>query len=183
VRSAVDGPEPDPWSPSPGLPEPKKDARHRRRPKVLIITRSAKRAENIWKLAVHFFRETFSEDDLLHFIEVLTVDQASSKLRKVLATAEARESPAEMPWVAELRASAAAAAKARADAERKAKEAAAAQAAAQEKRRLEIEELRRQGKWKTHEDVQREQREAEEANRRRQQGVLGKLKDLLVERG
>jgi len=54
---------------------------------VLIITRSAKRMENIWKLAVHFFRETFNEDQLLDFIEVLTVEQAGSKLRKVLATA------------------------------------------------------------------------------------------------
>jgi hypothetical protein len=148
-----------------------------RRPKVLIITRSAKRADNIWKLAVHFFRETFNEDQLLDFIEVLTVEQASSKLRKVLATAEARERPAEMPWVAELRASAVAAAKARADAERRAKEAAIAHAAAQEKRHIEIEELRRQGKWKTHEDIEREQ---QEAYRKSQQGVLGKLKDLVV---
>jgi len=151
-----------------------------RRPKVLIITRSAKRADNIWKLAVHFFRETFNEDHLVDFLEVLTVEQASSKLRKVLATAEARERPAEMPWVAELRASAMAAAKARAEAERKAREAAAAHAAAQEKRRNEIEELREQGKWKTHEDVEREQRAAEEANRRSEQGLLGKLKDLVV---
>ncbi len=105
-----------------------------RRPKVLIITRSAKRAQNIWKLAVHFFRETFNEDRLLDFLEVLTVEQAGSKLRKVLATAEARERPAEMPWVSELRATAT---KARADAERKAREAAAAHAAAQEKRRIE----------------------------------------------
>jgi ribosomal protein L12E/L44/L45/RPP1/RPP2 len=111
---------------------------------VLIITRSPKRADNIWKLAVHFFRETFNEDQLLDFIEVLTVEQASSKLRKVLAIAETRDRPAEMPWVAELRASAAAAAKARAEAERKAREAAAGHAAAQEKRRLEVEELRRQ---------------------------------------
>jgi hypothetical protein len=149
-----------------------------RRPKVLIITRSAKRAENIWKLAVHFFRETFNEDQLLDFIEVLTIEQASSKLCKVLAMAEARERPSEMPWAAELRANAAVAAKARAEAERRAREAAAAQAA-QEKRRLEIEELRRQGKWKTHEDVEREQREAEQAERRRQQGVVGKLKELV----
>lgn len=85
-----------------------------------------------------------------------------------------------MPWVAELRASAAAAAKARAESERKAREVAAAQAAAQEKRPVRIEELRRQGKWKTHEDVEREQREAADAERRRQQGVLGKLKDLVV---
>ena len=41
-----------------------------RRPKVLIITRSAKRAENTWKLAVHCFRETFNEDQLLNFLEV-----------------------------------------------------------------------------------------------------------------
>jgi hypothetical protein len=150
-----------------------------RRPKVLIVTRSAKRAHNIWKLAVHFFRETFNEDQLLDFLEVLTIEQASSKLRKVLAMVEARERPAEMPWVAELRATTAAAAKARADAERKAREAAAAHAAAQEKRRLEIEELRRQGKWKTHEDVERERREVEEAERRRQAGVLGKLKGLV----
>ena len=85
-----------------------------------------------------------------------------------------------MPWVAELRATAVAAAKARAEAERKAREAAAAHAAAQEKRRNEIEELREQGKWKTHEDVEREQRAAEEANRRSEQGLLGKLKDLVV---
>ncbi len=150
---------------------------------MLIITRSAKRAENIWKLAVHFFRDVFNEDQLVDFLEVLTVDQASSKLRKVLATAEARERPAEMPWVAELRASAAAAAKAKADAERKAREVAAAEAAAKERRRLEIEELRRQGKWKTHEDVEREQREAEEAHRRSQQGVLEKLKDLVGGKG
>jgi hypothetical protein len=151
-----------------------------RRPKVLIITRSAKRADNIWKLTLHFFRETFNEDQLLDFIEVLTVEQASSKLRKVLATVEARERPAEMPWGAELREVAArAASRAKAEAERKAREAAAAQAA-QEKRRLEIEELRRQGKWKTHEEVEREQREAEEAERRRQQGVVGRLKDLVV---
>ncbi len=149
-----------------------------RRPKVLIITRSAKRADNIWKLAVHFFRETFSEDQLVDFLEVLTVEQAGSKLRKVLATAEARERPAEMPWVAELRATAAAAAKARAEAERKAREAAAAHAAAQEKRRHEIEELRKQGKWKTHEDIERQQRE--DAHRRSQQGVLGKFKDLVA---
>jgi hypothetical protein len=87
-----------------------------RRPKVLIITRSAKRADNIWKLAVRFFRDTFNGDQLADFIEVLTVEQASSKLRKVLAAAEARERPAEMPWVAELRASAA---KAKAEAERR----------------------------------------------------------------
>jgi hypothetical protein len=74
-----------------------------RRPKVLIITRSAKRADDIWKLAVHFFRETLSEDKLVDFLEVLTVEQASSKLRNVLATTEAWERPAEMPWVAELR--------------------------------------------------------------------------------
>jgi len=151
-----------------------------RRPKVLIITRSAKRADNIWKLAVHFFREMFNKDQLVDFLEVLTIDQAGSKLRKVLATAEARQRPAEMPWVAELRATAVAAAKARAEAERKAREAAAAHAAAQEKRRNEIEELREQGKWKTHEDVEREQRAAEEANRRSEQGLLGKLKDLVV---
>jgi len=151
-----------------------------RRPKVLIITRSAKRADNIWKLAVHFFQETFRENDLLDFLEVLTVDQAGSKLRKVLATAEARERPAEMPWVAELRASAAAAAKARADDERKAREAAAAQAAAQEKRRLEIEELRKQGKWKTHEEIEREQQEAYHKSK---QSVLGKLKDLVAGNG
>lgn len=147
---------------------------------MLIITRSVKRADNIWKLAVRFFRDTFNEDQLVDFLEVLTVEQAGSKLRKVLATADARDRPAEMPWVAELRASTAAAAKARGEAERKAREAAAAQAAAQEKRRLEIEELRKQGKWKTHEDVERKQREASEAERRRQQGVLGKLKNLVV---
>lgn len=128
-----------------------------RRPKVLIITRSPKRAENIWKLAVHFFRETFNEDRLVDFLEVLTVEQARSKLRKVVAHAEAREKPAEMPWVAELGAITAAEARAKAERERKAKEAAAAEAAAKEKRRLEIEELRSQGKWKTHEDVEREQ--------------------------
>jgi len=150
-----------------------------RRPKVLIITRSAKRADNIWKLAVHFFRETFSEDQLVDFLEVLTIEQASSKLRKVLATAEARERRAEMPWVVELRASAAAASKARAEADQKARKAAAAQAAAQEKRRVEIEEMRRQGKWKTHEDIEREQREAENARGRRELGVLGKLKNLV----
>lgn len=150
-----------------------------RRPKVLIITRSAKRSDNIWKLAVHFFRETFTEEQLSDFLEVLTVEQARTKLRKVVATAEGREKPAEMPWVAELRAIAAAAAKAKAEAERKAKEAVIAAAAEKERRRLEIEELRRQGKWKTHEDVQREMRESEEAFRRRQQGVLGKLKDLV----
>ncbi len=144
-----------------------------RRPGVLIITRSAKRAQNIWKLAVHFFRETFNEDRLLDIIEVLTVEQASSKLRKVLATAEARGRPAEMPWVAELRASAV---RAGAEDERKAREAAAAHAAAQEKRRLEIQDLRRQGKWKTHEEVERELREA---YRKSQQGVFGKLKDLV----
>ncbi len=55
--------------------------------------------------------------------------------------------------------------------------------AAHEKRRLEIEELRRQRKWKTHEDVEREQREAEEAQRRSQQGVLGKLKDFVAGKG
>ena len=44
---------------------------------------------------------------------------------------------------------------------------------------LEIEGLRRQGRWKTHEDVEREQRETEDTERRRQQGVLGKLKDLV----
>jgi len=84
-----------------------------------------------------------------------------------------------MPWVAELRASTAAAAKARADAERKARETALAQAAAREKHRLEIDGLRRQGKWKTHEDVEREEREAREAERWRQQGMLGKLEDLV----
>ncbi len=147
-----------------------------RRPKVLIITRSAKRADNIWKLAVHFFRETFTEDQLVDFMEVLTVEQASSKLRKVVAHAEAREKPAEMPWVQELRELAARSAKARAEAERKAKEAAIAEAAAQEKRRLEIEELRKQGKWKTHEEIEREQ---QDAYRKSQQGVLGKLKDLV----
>ncbi len=147
-----------------------------RRPKVLIITRSAKRADNIWKLALHFFRETFTEDQLVDFLEVLTVEQAASKLRKVVAHAEARERPAEMPWVQELRAIAARAAKAKAEAERKAREAAAAETGAKEKRRLEIEELRRQGKWKTHEDIEREQ---QEAYRKSQQGVLGKLKDLV----
>jgi hypothetical protein len=151
-----------------------------RRPKVLIITRSPKRADNIWKLAVHFFREVFTEDQLIDFLEVLTVEQAGSKLRKVLAIAETRERPAEMPWVPELRASAAAAAKARAEAERKAREAAAAQATAKEKRRIEIEELRRQGKWKTHDDVEREQ---QEAYRKTQQGLLGKLKDLVAGEG
>jgi hypothetical protein len=147
-----------------------------RRPKVLIITRSAKRADNIWKLALHFFREAFTEDELVDFLEVLTVEQASSKLRKVVAHVEAREKPSEMPWVAELRELAARAARAKAEAERKAKEAAAAKAAAKEKRRLEIEELRRQGKWKTHEDIEREQ---QEAYRKSQQGVLGKLRDLV----
>jgi hypothetical protein len=148
-----------------------------RRPKVLIITRSARRAENIWKLAVHFFRETFNQDQLLDFVEVLTIDQATSKLRKVLATVEARERRADLPWVAELRSAAAAAAKARADSERKAREAAVA---VQEKRRLEIEELRSQGKWKSHEEDLREQREADEAQRRKQRGVLGKLKDFVA---
>ncbi len=147
-----------------------------RRPKVLIITRSAKRADNIWKIAVHFFRDVFNEDDLVDFIEVLTVEQALSKLRKVVAHAEASAKTAEMPWVAELRELAAKAARARAEAERRAKAAAAAEAAAKEKRRLEIEELRRQGKWKTHEDIEREQ---QEAYRKSQQGVLGKLKDLV----
>jgi len=79
----------------------------------------------------------------------------------------------------ELRASAAAASKARAEADQKARKAAAAQAAAQEKRRVEIEEMRRQGKWKTHEDIEREQREAENARGRRELGVLGKLKNLV----
>ncbi len=107
---------------------------------------------------------------------MLTVEQALAKLRKVVAQVEARPKPAEMPWVQELREIAARAAKAKADAERKAKEAAPPEAAAKEKRRLEIEELRRQGKWKTHEDVEREQHEA---YRKSQQGVLGKLKDLV----
>ena len=96
------------------------------------------------------------------------------------AHTEASETPSEMPWVAELRASAAAAAKARADDERKAREAAAAQAAAQEKRRLEIEELRKQGKWKTHEEIEREQQEAYHKSK---QSVLGKLKDLVAGNG
>jgi len=39
--------------------------------------------------------------------------------------------------------------------------------------------LRRPGKWKTHEDVEREMWEQEEAERRRKQGVLGKLKNLV----
>ncbi len=107
---------------------------------------------------------------------MLTVEQALSKLRKVVAHAEASAKTAEMPWVAELRELAAKAARARAEAERRAKAAAAAEAAAKEKRRLEIEELRRQGKWKTHEDIEREQ---QEAYRKSQQGVLGKLKDLV----
>ncbi len=127
-----------------------------------------------------FFREVFTEDRLVDFMEVLTVDQALSKFRKVVAHAEASARPAEMPWVRELREIAARAAKAKAEAERKAKDMAAAQATAQEKRRLEIEELRRQGKWKTQDDVEREQREAEEACRRSQQGVLGNLKDLVT---
>jgi hypothetical protein len=35
---------------------------------------------------------------------------------------------------------------------------------------------RKQGKWKTHEEIEREQ---QEAYRKSQQGVLGKLKDLV----
>lgn len=49
--------------------------------------------------------------------------------------------------------------------------------------RTEIEELCKQGKWKTHEDVEREMREADEAARRRQQGMLGKLEDLVGREG
>jgi hypothetical protein len=165
-----------------------------RRPKVLIVTPSPRRAENIWKLALRFFRDVFSEEELLGFMEVLTVPDATAKLRKVVAYAEGSPRPTEMPWVLELRELAAKAARARAEAERHAKEeadrraqeerdAAAARAAAQEKRRLEIEELRKLGKWKTHEDVEREMREQEEALRRRQQGVLGKLKDLVGGKG
>jgi hypothetical protein len=134
-----------------------------RRPKVLIIARSPKRADNIWRLAMHFFREVFTEDQLVDFMEVVIVDQAVAKLRKVVAHAEASERPAEMPWVRELRATAAAATKANAEAAQKAKDAAIAHAAVEEKRRLEIEDLRRQEKWKTHEKIEREQREAEEA--------------------
>ncbi len=117
---------------------------------------------------------------LVDCLEVLTVEQASSKLRKVLTVAEARERPAEMPSIAELRELAVRAARAKADAERKAREAAAAEGAAKERRRLEIEDLRRQGKWKTHEDTEREQREAYQ---RSQQGLLGKLKDLVAGEG
>lgn len=92
---------------------------------------------------MHFFHEVFTEDQLVDFLEVLTHAEASERL-------------AEMPWVPELRAIAAAAAKTKTDAERKAKDGAIAQAAAKEKRRLEIEELRRQGQRKTHEEVERE---------------------------
>ncbi len=60
-----------------------------RRPKVLIVTRSAKRADNIWKLAVHFFRDVFTEGQLVDFLEVLTMEQALSKLRKIVRHAEA----------------------------------------------------------------------------------------------
>ncbi len=52
-----------------------------RRPKVLIITRSAKRAQNIWKLAVHFFRETFNEDRLLDLMDEVERAQREDKER------------------------------------------------------------------------------------------------------
>ncbi len=156
------------------------------RPKVLIITRSAKRAENIWKLAVHFFRETLNEDQLLDFLEVLTVEQASSKLRKVLATAEARERPAEMPWVASCARAAGGDAVGR-EAPRPRRRRGPRPSGRRGRQQRPRRRRRRSagstsrscaGKWKTHEDVEREQREIEDAERRRQ-GVLGKLKDLV----
>jgi hypothetical protein len=49
--------------------------------------------------------------------------------------------------------------------------------------RSEIGELRQQGNCQTHEDVEREQREAEEAYRRSQQGLIGKLKGLVAAKG
>jgi len=147
---------------------------------------SAKRAENIWKLAVHFFRETLNEDQLLDFLEVLTVEQASSKLRKVLATAEARERPAEMPWVASCARAAGGDAVGR-EAPRPRRRRGPRPSGRRGRQQRPRRRRRRSagstsrscaGKWKTHEDVEREQREIEDAERRRQ-GVLGKLKDLV----
>lgn len=90
-----------------------------RRPKVLLITTSALRAANIRQLSGSVFREELpTEAALADFIEVLTVDEASRKLRRVLAHVETSPPPREWPWVLELRGRDAAEARAHADRER-----------------------------------------------------------------
>ena len=125
-------------------------------------------------------RAAVEEQRLTGFLEVLTPEQAREKLLQVTRHAEGCAAPAEMPWIAELRelARAQEAERARAAAHAKAMQEAAA--AAEEKRRQEIEELRRQGKHRTHEEIEADMRRSDEALRRQQMGVFGKFKDLVV---
>jgi hypothetical protein len=101
-----------------------------RRPKVLFIATSSARAENIRHLASRFFSTDFDEGALSSFLEVRTVEEARSKLRKVIANAERSQPPTEVPWLHELRERDARKAAARVETERVAKERAAAKALA-----------------------------------------------------
>jgi hypothetical protein len=87
--------------------------------------------------------------------------------------------PPEMPWIAELReiARVEAAERARAAAQAKAVEAVAAIEEA--KHRQHPEELRSPSKHQTFEEVEEERRRNEEAFRRSQLGMFGKIKDLV----
>jgi hypothetical protein len=114
------------WEPRGGSPRPHWTQRRSyylqafagdelRRPKCLFITTSPTRADNIWRLALHYFRDLFTEDQLGTFFEVLPLEAARRKLRTVTARAEARPTPPEMPWTVELREQATIAAEARAE--------------------------------------------------------------------
>jgi hypothetical protein len=92
-----------------------------RRPKVLLITRSSKRARNIWRIANLVFDEL--GDDLEDFLEVKTIHEAQSKLRSVLQHVETSALPKEMPWVTQLRSEATVAAARQAVAARAARDA------------------------------------------------------------
>jgi hypothetical protein len=96
-----------------------------RRPKVLFVTTSPRRADNIRELAERHLSDDFTSDQLLDFIEVLPLEDARRKLRGVGRIVESTPAPAEWPWVTELRqrdlqaGSERAAARARADEEAK----------------------------------------------------------------
>lgn len=78
--------------------------REPRRPKVLIITQTPKRADNIRQLATRFFGTFISNGDLASFLEVATVEEARAKLLRVCRAAESAPLQlSELPWERELR--------------------------------------------------------------------------------
>jgi hypothetical protein len=94
------------------------------RARSLFITTSPIRADNIRRLALHYFQDLFTQDQLGTFFEVLPLEAARRKLRTVTARAEAQPTLPEMPWIVELREQATAATEARAEREAEAARAA-----------------------------------------------------------